>query len=110
MKDESVYIRTDPEAYEMLKAKNLRLKPAATYNQVIAEIKQGDDWILSLPRDKKQAENIQLSLKMKDPSYKASGGPADQGQAVWNICVLNNTFVRRVAMDSEIGLPEVYIA
>ena len=98
----------DPLAHDMLKEKK-HLPPSANYNQTVAQIRKVDDRVLSLPRDHKQAENVLLSMRLNDTSYKSSGNAADRGQAVWNMCAENKTFVRRVAMDSEYGTPEVYI-
>ena len=92
----------------MLKEKK-HLPPSTNYNQTVAQIRKNDDRVLSLPRDKKEAENVLLTARMKDPSYKSSGNAADRGQEVWNICAEGKTFVRRVAMDSEYGTPEVYV-
>ena len=93
-----------------MKDKGLKTTPAGSYNQSVSQIRQqGDLRLLSLPKNKKAAENIQRAIKLKDPAYKPSGNQADEVQAVWNMCASNKTFVRRVAMDSDLGSPEIYI-
>ena len=94
----------------MMKKKGLNTTPAGVYNQTTAEIrKKGDDRVLSFPRNKKAAANIQQAIRQSDPNYKESGNQADQTQNVLNTCIKNKSFVRRVAFDSELGTPEIYI-
>ena len=103
------YIRVDPKAHELLKEKVARMSASAAYNQSVAEIARKDKNPLSQPRDKKEAENARMQMKMNDPNYTSKGNNADQVQRVWNLCVKNETFIKRVAMDSEFGLPEIYV-
>ena len=79
------------------------------YQLTVAEIAQEDGHELSLPRNPKKADNIKTIQNMNDPNYVRSGNLADQAERLWNTCVQGRTFIRRVAVDNSIGIPEIYI-
>ena len=67
-----------------IEAKGLDKKAMATFNDTVAEKIAKDEHILALPRNPKFCENIQQSIKRKDPGYKASGNVAEQVQTLLN--------------------------
>ena len=92
-----------------MKQKGLKKTPQAVYNEVMSELAEKGAHILSLPRNPKLVENTQLALKMAEPGYKPTGNTADQVLRVWNMVAEKKPYVRRISLDSDIGLPEVYI-
>ena len=101
------YIRSDPVTDDKMKERAPQMTPMRNYHVTMAAGAGGDT--LSLPRNPKQAENIKTIQKQKDANYKPSGNLADQAERLWNTCIEGNTFIRRVAVDCGIGIPEIYI-
>ena len=65
----------------------------------------------ALPRNSQVAEYVQKKIKQQDPNYLPSGkGNIAVGDySLHNTVVLNNSYIKRYAIDSDTGLPEVYI-
>ena len=103
------YIRSDPVTDEKMKKRASKVTPMRNYQLTIAEIAKEDGHELSYPRNPKKADNIKTIQNMNDPNYVRSGNLADQAERLWNTCVQGRTFIRRVAVDNSIGIPEIYI-
>ena len=80
--------------------------PKATYNKITTKNK---DDPLSRPRNPRQPANLKAYELRKDPEHKPSGNIAQQFQTVSNMCILGETYVRRVTVDCGTELPEVII-
>ena len=81
--------------------------PKGAYNQVVAMTKDQ----AMLPRNTQVSEYVQRTIRQGDPNYIPSGkgNIAIGAESIHNTVVLNQSYMKRYAIDSEIGLPEVYI-